>query len=267
MHRQSDKGTVYLVGAGPGDPELITVKGLRLLRVADVVAYDRLIHPALLEKARPSAELIYVGKAAGCRAHRQEDINQTLIDHARLGRVVVRLKGGDPFVFGRGSEECLALAAAGVPYEVVPGITSPIAVPAYAGIPVTHRGVSSSFTVVTGHTCASGEEPDWTALSKAGTLIVLMGLKRLPQIAAALLESGRSPGTPAAVVEAGTTDGQRTVTGTLADIASLAQHLEPPATIIVGEVVSLRPWTAWVAEHHSPASAVHSRSPAAVFQA
>lgn len=266
MQKQAEPGTVYLVGAGPGDPDLITVKGLKVLRAAEVILYDRLIHPALLNEARSSAERIYVGKAPDRRSCPQEQINRTLIDRARRGSVVVRLKGGDPFVFGRGSEECLALSAAAIPFQVVPGISSPIAVPAFAGIPVTHRGVASAFTVVTGHTCAGAEQPDWPALSKAGTLIILMGLKRLPAIARELIASGRDPNTPAAVVEAGTTGRQRTVTGTLAGIGTLSRSLSTPATVIVGEVVSLRPWTSWFDERHTDAPGLfaHSRRVAAV---
>jgi uroporphyrin-III C-methyltransferase len=241
-------GTVYLVGAGPGDPDLITVKGLKLLRAAEVVVYDRLIHPDLLDEINPLAERIYVGKAAGGHTCPQHEINQYLIDHARRGRMVVRLKGGDPFVFGRGGEECLALAAAGIPFRVVPGITSPISVPAYAGIPVTHRNVSSAFTVVTGHSCELSEDPDWAALARSGTLVILMGLNRLPAIAETLIRSGSSPDTPAAVIADGTTENQTVVVGTLRDIASRSRHLDPPATIVIGEVVALRPWMAWFDE-------------------
>ncbi|MEX1055823.1 MAG: uroporphyrinogen-III C-methyltransferase [Rhodothermales bacterium] len=253
-------GTVYLVGAGPGDPDLITVKGLKLLRAAEVVVYDRLVHPDLLEEINPLAERIFVGKAAGGHTCPQHEINQYLIDHARRGRMVVRLKGGDPFVFGRGGEECLALAAAGIPFRVVPGITSPISVPAYAGIPVTHRNVSSAFTVVTGHSCELSEDPDWAALARAGTLVILMGLKRLPEIAEILIRSGSSPDTPAAVIADGTTENQTVVVGTLRDIASKSRHLDPPATIIIGDVVALRPWIAWFDE----GSSIHRRGSARI---
>lgn len=242
MLKRIDPGTVYLVGAGPGDPDLITVKGLHLLRMADVVVYDRLLHPDLLQHARRSAELIYVGKAPNQRSSRQDAINRTLIEHARMGRIVVRLKGGDPFVFGRGGEECLALSAAGIRYQVVPGITSPIGVPAYAGIPITHRGVASAFTVVTGHASRRA----WAPPSQIGTLIILMGLGRLTQIASALEESGWPAHMPAAVIESGTTGGQRSVVGTLENIGQRAKDLDPPATIVVGEVVNLRPWIAWL---------------------
>lgn len=268
MRRQAEPGTVYLVGAGPGDPDLITVKGLNLLSVADVVVYDRLIHPGLLDHATPAADRIYVGKMPGRCSCPQDETNQILIDQARLGRSVVRLKGGDPFVFGRGGEECLALAAAGIPFQVVPGITSTISAPGFAGIPVTHRGVSSSFTVVTGHSCAGGEDPDWTALARAGTLIVLMGLRRLPTIADHLIRSGMDPETPAAVIASATTGDQETVVGDLRTIGPRSRHLDPPATVVIGEVVALRPWIAWFDErrtsnydlfaHHRPVTALAS---------
>lgn len=245
MRRPAETGTVYLVGAGPGDPDLLTVRGLKLLRIADTVVYDRLVHPDLLHEGRPGAELIFVGKASGRHTFSQEDINQILVDHARKGKAVVRLKGGDPFVFGRGGEECLALAAAGIPFQIVPGISSSISVPAYAGIPVTHRGVSSSFTVVTGHSCLEGDDPDWISLARAGTLIILMGLRRLPKIAEILINAGINVDTPAAVVASGATNEQVVIDGTLGTIGGLSRHLEPPATIVIGDVVALRPWTSW----------------------
>jgi uroporphyrin-III C-methyltransferase len=234
-------GIVYLVGAGPGDPRLITVLGLDLLRRAEVVVYDRLISEALLAEAAPEAERIFVGKAPGEHACRQEDINALLVHHAQAGRIVVRLKGGDPFVFGRGGEEALACAEAGVPWEVVPGVSSPVAVPARAGIPITHREVAGGYAVVTGH-CAEGDRQDWGALARMDTLVVLMGLARLPEIAAALLFHGRAPETPVAVIAQGTLPGERTVVGTLGTIAGDAARagLRSPATIVVGEVVRLR---------------------------
>lgn len=248
-------GTVYIVGAGPGDPELITVRGLSLLHQADVVVYDRLIHPDLLEEAHPLAERVYVGKAPGRHSCSQEAINALLIDHARQDRVVVRLKGGDPFVFGRGGEEAQALAQAGLPYEIVPGLTSAVSVPAYAGIPVTHRGVSTAFTVVTGHTCpAASAEPNWAHLVDIGTLVILMGLGRLPAIARHLIENGRSPDTPVAVISEGSTNDQQVVTGSLADIADRTRHLPPPATIVIGDVVRLRDQIDWF--HPAEAEAV-----------
>ena len=235
-------GVVYLVGAGPGDPRLITVLGLERLRRADVVVYDRLVSPQLLDEAPPRAERIFAGKAPGDHTCRQEDIDALLVHHARAGRIVVRLKGGDPFVFGRGGEEALACAEAGVPCEVVPGVSSAVGVPARAGIPVTHRGISGGFAVVTGH-CAEGDRQDWAALARIETLVILMGLSRLPEIAAQLLFHGRSADTPAAVIAWGTLpDEERTVVGTLGSIAGDVNRagLRSPATIVIGEVVRLR---------------------------
>jgi len=236
------------VGAGPGAPDLITVKGLRCLRMADVVVYDRLIDPALLDEARPDATRIFVGKGAGYHTMPQEQINALLVAHARQGRVVVRLKGGDPFVFGRGGEEAAALAAAGIPFEVVPGVSAAIAVPAYAGIPVTHRGRGSLMTVVTAHDCAPAAGVDWEALARVGgTLIIMMGVATLPRVTQRLRDGGRAPHTPAAVIEQGTTAQQRVVEGTLADIAerAAAADIRPPAITVVGAVAALRASLAW----------------------
>jgi uroporphyrin-III C-methyltransferase len=236
-------GAVYLVGAGPGDPELLTVRGLRCLQQADVVVYDRLLDPRLLDDAPRRARRIYAGKSPGRHALRQEEINALLVRHARAGRVVVRLKGGDPFVFGRGGEEALACAAAGVPCEVVPGVTSAVAVPARAGIPLTHRGVAASFAVVTGHAAGTAEDGhDWSALARIDTLVVLMGAARLAEIAALLVAHGRAPETPAAAIERGTMPGERILAGTLATLPELAgsEGLISPATLVVGEVVRLR---------------------------
>lgn len=237
----SDRGAVYLVGAGPGDPELITVKGLKRLQQADVIIYDRLANPALLAEAPPHARRVYAGKHPGRPALRQEEINALLVRHARAGRIVVRLKGGDPFVFGRGGEEALACAAAGVPCEVIPGITSPVAVPGRAGIPLTHREVSGCFAVVTGH-CVAEDRIDWQALARIDTLVVLMGRERLAEIAILLQRHGRAPQTPAAVIERGTLPEERVLVGTLADIAARADeaNLGSPATVVIGEVVRLR---------------------------
>lgn len=235
-------GTVYLVGAGPGDPGLITVRGLELLRRADVVVFDRLVSGRLLDEARPRARRVFAGKSPGRHTCSQAEINALLVTHARRGRTVVRLKGGDPFVFGRGGEEALALAAAGIPFEVVPGVSSVAAVPAAAGIPLTHRGVSSSFAVVAGHGAGGGLPAGWERLATAvDTLVVLMGLGTLPDLAAGLLAHGRSPATPVALIRAGTTPGQRTVTGTLADIVERAAGagLTPPVLAVIGEVVGL----------------------------
>ena len=234
-------GTVYLVGAGPGAPELITVRGLELIRAAEVIVYDRLISPALIEEAPASSQKIFVGKTAGYHSLPQEEISTLLIEHARAGSQVVRLKGGDPFVFGRGGEEIEALTEAGVPYEIVPGVSAAIAVPGYAGIPLTHRRLSSSFAVVTGHeACKPDAKVDWARLATAvDTLVVLMGLSNLPRITAALIAHGRAPQTPAAVIGSGTTEKQRVVVCTLDDIAERANSVPPPAVIVIGEVVGL----------------------------
>ncbi len=243
-------GKVWLVGAGPGDPGLITVAGLERLREADVIVYDRLASPRLLEHAREDAELIFVGKVAGRGEHDQDKINDLLVEKALQGKRVVRLKGGDPFVFGRGGEEAEALRAAGVPFEVVPGVTSAAAVPAYAGIPVTHRGLASTFAVVTGHEDPGKEESavDWGRLATAvDTLVLLMGVKTLPEIVDRLIDGGRPAETPVAVIQSGTTPDQRTVTGTLADIVRRVQEagITPPAVTVVGEVARLRETLAW----------------------
>ncbi len=232
--------TVFLVGAGPGDPGLLTRRGEALLRAADVVVYDRLASPALLDLARADAELVDVGKAPGRAAMDQDAINALLVARGRDGKDVVRLKGGDPFVFGRGGEEAEACIAAGVPFEVVPGVTSAIAAPAYAGIPVTHRGLSTSVTIVTGH-----EDPgkghtdtDWEALARAGgTLVILMGANRLADIAKALIAGGRADDTPVAAVRWGTRPEQRTVRATLGTIADA--RVEAPSAIVVGDVAAL----------------------------
>jgi uroporphyrin-III C-methyltransferase len=250
LPRSSEPVNVALVGAGPGDPGLMTVRGLALLRRADVVVYDRLVDPRLLDEARPDARRVFVGKASGAHTLPQPEINALLVRHAAQGRRVVRLKGGDPFVFGRGGEEAEALAAAGIPFEVVPGVSSAVAVPAYAGIPVTHRGVASSFAVVTGHEDEGKDEAavDWSRLATAvDTLVILMGVRSLPRIAAALLEAGRAPATPVALVRWGTTDAQESVVGRLDQIATLAAaaRLAPPVVIVVGDVVNLRERLAW----------------------
>jgi uroporphyrin-III C-methyltransferase len=246
-------GRVALVGAGPGDPGLMTVRGLALLRTADVVVYDRLVDPRILDEIPPRARRIFVGKTTGAHLVPQAEINELLVVHARRGRRVVRLKGGDPFVFGRGGEEADALAAAGVPFEVVPGVSAAVAVPAYAGIPVTHRGVASSFAVVTGHEDAgkTASSIDWAALATAvDTLVILMGVRSLPAIARALLDAGRPPETPVALIHRGTTEAQETVVGRLDGIAVLAaaRELPPPVVIVVGDVVALRERLAWLAE-------------------
>jgi uroporphyrin-III C-methyltransferase len=245
----AQRGTVYLVGAGPGDPGLLTIKARDLLASCDVVFYDYLVNPEVLCHVPATSERIYVGKVGGGRQTPQHQINQLLIQQARMGKSVVRLKGGDPFVFGRGGEEAEALAGAAVPFEIVPGISAALAAPAYAGIPLTHRGLSSSFAVVTG---ARGVDGTYTSealadLAWADTVVVLMGVAHLREIANDLIAAGRSPETPAAVIRWGTYDGQQTVTGTLSSIAQEAERarLRAPAVIVVGEVVRLRERLNW----------------------
>jgi uroporphyrinogen III methyltransferase/synthase len=244
------KGFVYLVGAGPGDPELLTVRGRECLAAADVVIHDYLVDPRLLRHARPQAEVFSSGKSgdASERDQQQQAINERMVAAALAGKVVVRLKGGDPFVFGRGGEEARALVDAGIRFEIVPGVSSAIAVPAYAGIPVTERGLNSSFTVVTGHEAPNAARPlDWHALARMETLIFLMGLRTLASIARRLREAGMRPDTPAACVRSGTRPDQQTVVGTLADIAEAVARagFEPPAILVVGEVVKRRTRLAW----------------------
>lgn len=235
------RGKVYLVGAGPGDPELMTLKAKRLVSEADVILYDRLLDPKMLDGVK--AELIDVGKTAGRHKLSQDGINRLLIEKAEAGNVVVRLKGGDPYLFGRGGEEALALLERGIHVEVVPGVTSAIAAPELAGIPVTHRGVASSLTIVTGHEEPGKNGPlDWNAIARlGGTLVVLMGVSRLEKNIAALIGGGRSSQTPAAIVEKGGWPDQKMISGTLANIAELARmaKIKPPAILVVGDVVGL----------------------------
>lgn len=238
-------GVVHLVGAGPGDPDLISVKGARLLQQADALVYDRLVHPALVEETPARAEKIYVGKAASHKSMPQDAINALLVNLAKKYRTVVRLKGGDPFVYGRGGEEAQALRTAAVPFTVVPGISSAISVPAHAGIPVTHRGLAQSFTVVTGHTALHASDIDWSTYVGADTLVVLMGLGKLSAIAERLMVYGKPADTPAAVISQGSTAAQQTVTGKLADIAVRASALPTPAIVVVGDVVTLHDEIAW----------------------
>ena len=243
-------GKVYLVGAGPGDPSLITVKGLACLKEADVVIYDRLVDESILSEARPEAEKIYVGKASNHHTLEQKMINHLLIQKAREDKVVVRLKGGDPFVLGRGGEEAQALAENDIPFEVVPGVSSAVAVPSYAGIPVTHRGVASSFTVVTGHKASEKGEPHiaWDKLSSGtDTLVVLMGIGNLTYVVDQLIKNNKPPSTPVAVVTEGTTPRQRCVVGTLQDIVEKvkSENLKPPSVVVVGDVVQLQKYLRW----------------------
>lgn len=230
--------TVYLLGAGPGDPDLLTVRASRLLGAADVVVYDRLVSPEIVGLAPPWAELIPVGKDPDGHSVSQEEINSILIDRGRRAGLVVRLKGGDPFVFGRGGEECVALQAGGVAYEVVPGISSAMAGPAVAGIPVTHRSLSSGFTVVTGHSAATGTDVDWAALARSGTtLVILMGARRAARIREHLLAAGLAPETPVATVTWATTDRQSTSRMTLVELGD--QPVINPAIIVIGAVAAL----------------------------
>ena len=242
------KGKVYLVGAGPGDPGLLTLKGKAELERAGAVIYDFLANEALLRFTRPECEKICVGKRAGEPSVSQEEINNLLVSKARDGMIVVRLKGGDPFIFGRGGEEAEALTRAGVPFEVVPGISAGYAAPAYAGIPVTHRDLASSVIFLTGHEdpAKPGSNLDWEKLATGvGTLVLFMGVKNLPEITAALVRQGRNPETPAAVIRWGTRAGQQVVTGTLTDIARKAAKIDPPAVTVIGEVVKLREELNW----------------------
>ncbi|HRZ14278.1 MAG TPA: uroporphyrinogen-III C-methyltransferase [Candidatus Omnitrophota bacterium] len=245
-----NKGTVYLVGAGPGDPELLTLKAARVLRAAQAVVYDRLANPRILAGVPADAQRIYVGKAADKHTMPQEEINALLVKLAREGRTVVRLKGGDPFVFGRGGEEILTLVREGIPFEVIPGVTSAIAVAAYAGIPVTHRGFTSSLGIFTGQEDPGKQDTGiaWEKIATGlGTLVFLMGVENLANIVKTLMKYGRSASTPAALVQWGTLPNQKSVNATLATIVEKAhkQAIAPPAILIVGEVVTLRQKMNW----------------------
>jgi uroporphyrinogen III methyltransferase/synthase len=245
-------GRVYLVGAGPGDPGLLTARALELIAVADVILHDRLIPGAALDGARADAELVFVGKQGGGASVPQEQTEALMVARAQAGKTVVRLKGGDPLVFGRGGEEALTLRGADIPYEIVPGVTAGVAAPAYAGIPVTHRGLSSAVAFITAHTRADGAEEanlDWPALAAfPGTLVFYMGVRGLRDIASSLIAAGRSASEPAAVVEAGTLPAQRTVRASLATIAetALEQDIRAPAITVVGPVAALAEQLAWL---------------------
>jgi uroporphyrinogen III methyltransferase/synthase len=247
--RKNKKGKVYIIGAGPGDAGLITLKGIDCLREADVVVYDYLVSKDLLKYAREDARFIYAGKQGGAHTLSQWQINDLLVKEAKAGNTVARLKGGDPFIFGRGGEEVEKLAASGLPFEIVPGVTSAIAVPAYAGIPLTHRGLTSTVAFVTGHEDPTKEKSDidWQALARIGTLVFLMGVKNIEKIVKELLNNGKSPETPAALIRWGTTPRQEIITGTLANISILAKErtFAPPAILVVGEVVDLRNTLQW----------------------
>ena len=241
---------VYLLGAGPGDPELITVRALRRLREADVVLYDALVHPDVLAECRPDAEQVFVGKRAGAPSARQARINERMVQEARAGRTVARLKGGDPYLFGRGSEEAEVLAAAGVPFEVIPGVPSPLAAAAYAGISLTHRDLASSVAYVTATESVVKDRTshDWAKLATATqTLVIFMGMRKVDTLMSLLVEHGRPPTTPVAVVQWASLPRQRTVTGTVADISARVEQagLSMPALILVGEVTRLRRSLRW----------------------
>lgn len=243
------KGKVYIIGAGPGDPGLLTLRAAECLQRADVVVYDYLVGGEILAFARDDAQLIYVGKKGGDHTVSQERLNQILVEEAQKGNCVARLKGGDPFIFGRGGEEAEILTDKNIPFEVIPGVTSAIAAPAYAGIPLTHRGFTSSVAFVTGHEDPTKEESrlDWQGLVSVGTLVFLMGVKNLPHIVDQLIRSGRAPATPAALVRWGTTPDQETISGTLEDIVREAEgrDFSPPAVFVVGDVVRLKEKLSW----------------------
>ena len=246
--RPAKAGTVYLVGAGPGDPELLTLRAAALLPQADVIVYDHLVATTILDMARPSAERIYAGKERGNHSLPQEDINHLLVRLAKAGKIVVRLKGGDPYIFGRGGEEVETLAEHGIPFEVVPGITAAAGVATYAGIPLTHRNYSQACVFVTGHLKDGSMTLDWAGLARPRqTVVIYMGLLGLPTLCQQLIAHGLPTDWPAAIVQQGTTANQRTVTGTLATLPDLAiaAQLKAPTLIIVGEVVRLRDKLAW----------------------
>lgn len=242
------RNLVYLVGAGPGDPRLITVKGLECIKKADVIIYDYLVNVDLLKVAKPDAEFIYVGKQGGAHTMEQDDINKLIVKKALEDKIVTRLKGGDPYIFGRGGEEAIVLYENHIPFEVIPGITAAIATPNYAGIPVTHRDFTSTFGLITGHEDPTKNESsiDWAKISTGiGTLAFYMGIKNLPYITEQLMKHGRSKDTPVAVIRWGTTPRQKTVIGTLSTIVQKATDIKPPAITIVGEVVKLREQLNW----------------------
>ena len=249
MIQRMKPGKVYIIGAGPGDPGLLTLKAVDCLRLADVIVYDNLVNEELLGYAPKSARFIYAGKQGGDHTLTQDQINALLVKEALEGKTVARLKGGDPFIFGRGGEEAEALIQRDVPFEVIPGVTSAIAVPAYAGIPLTHRGLTSTVAFITGHEDPTKDKSDidWQALTGIGTLVFLMGVKNLQQIAEELMARGKSPETPAALIRRGTLPGQQTVKGTLATIVELARanQFKPPAILVVGQVVDLRETMRW----------------------
>ncbi|ABB45263.1 uroporphyrinogen-III C-methyltransferase [Sulfurimonas denitrificans DSM 1251] len=240
-------GKVHLTGAGPGDIELLTIKALRVIKEADVIIYDRLANPDILQEAKNGCEFVYVGKEDGRHIVPQDDINEVIYQNALKHENVVRLKGGDPFVFGRGGEEALYLRDRGISFDVIPGITSAISAPAYAGIPVTHRGVSVSFRVVTGHESPNKKESQipWETFKTDDTIVFLMGLHNLPKISKKLMEIGKPKNYPCAVISKGTTKEQSVVVGTLEDIVAKTKDVPTPALIVVGRVVELREQLQW----------------------
>jgi len=257
---QSSKGEVYVVGAGPGDPELLTLKALQLMQQADVVVYDFLVSEPIMQLVRRDAELICVGKKAGAHSVAQEHTNQLLIDLALAGKKVCRLKGGDPFIFGRGAEEIEVLLPHQIPFQVVPGITAAAGCAAYAGIPLTHRDYAQAVQFVTGHCQKDGQEPDWHSLSRPNqTLVIYMGLMKSAHIQAQLLAAGRAADTPVAILENGTRPEQRVITGTLAQLAELIeqQQVQSPALLVIGEVVALQSKLAWYGKQ--PTAAVFAQ--------
>lgn len=253
-------GKVYITGAGPGDEKLITVKAMECLQMADVVVYDYLVNVSLLLYCKSGCEKVYAGKKANNHTMAQELINETLIGYALDGKTVVRLKGGDPFVFGRGGEEALALYENNIPFEIIPGVTSGVAVPTYAGIPVTHRDCGSTLTFVTGHESVNKpvSEINWNALAKMrGTLVFYMGVSNLPNITRQLIDNGLSPQTPVALIRWGTTPGQETLCGTLANVAAMVEvtGFKPPAIIVIGQSVNYRDKLQWFEERNFSVSA------------
>ncbi len=240
-------GKVYLVGAGPGDPELLTLKAYRVIKSADVILYDRLINQEILELAKPDCKLVYVGKEDGKHLKKQEEINHLLLYYARRYDTVVRLKGGDPFVFGRGGEEAIFLRKYRIDFEVVPGITSAVSVPAYAGIPITHRGLASSFAVITGHESPEKKQSsiDWKSLKGIDTLVFLMCVSNRKHIAKKLIEAGRNPDEPVAFIHRGTTEHQTVVETTLKELIEKDIDIKPPSVMVVGKVVKLRNLIDW----------------------
>jgi uroporphyrin-III C-methyltransferase len=239
MSQQANRGKVFLIGAGPGDPDLLTVKAARVLAHCDVVLHDRLVSADILRLARPGAELIYVGKHEGEQDRVQNRIFDLLLRHAQAGQIVVRLKGGDPLVFGRGAEEWALAREHGIEVELVPGVTSAISAPGLAGIPLTYRGISQSFAVITGH-CKEGLAQNWADYARVDTLVILMGVKNRGYIAQALMDAGRAPDEPAAFIERATSEQQRIVITTLREIASGRVAAENPAVFVVGNVVRIR---------------------------